>query len=369
MTSWADTRRANQAAAAEQNRLDKAADRAEARADAAAAAVLDRDSRSARQAARATRRAARSAWRSAHAVELLIYPLAVVSALMAIPAMALYGLDLYDNPTGLALPLLSELGVWAFAMAVLVSRRRHPDRPTAMLSAGVVLFGAVAFGLNLAHGLATGGLVTGLVMGVVSVAGVIAHQLAVASPPRSRADRAAARHAHAAARRVDHARRLATRHAVVALADDGTARLVYTPGTYTPRRRRLVPIVVPGLAVADPWDAALADLDPDGGPVESVPADPITEPDQHESGPETGGGGVDLADPPPTTSRPAPRRPIDPMARRKTDRADAVKAARRLAKRQRRPLTADQIRTELHIAPGAAREIRDQINTELFPDQ
>ncbi|CAI7975633.1 conserved membrane hypothetical protein [Frankia sp. Hr75.2] len=277
--SWAEQRRADQAAGREQHRADLAAAREQDRIDAAARDARKREDRADRDAARlvhqaatAKRKAERAAWRSEHSVELLIYPLAGVSAAMAIPAMAIYGLHLYGNVTGVVLPALSELGVWAFAMAVLTSRRRHPERPTAMLTAGVVLFGAVAFGLNFAHG-AQRSMVTGLVMAVVSVAGVVAHQLAVAAPPRSRAERAQARIERAAHRRIVRARRIAARHAVVDLAADGTARLVYTPGLYTPHRRKLTPAAA---ATTAPAQAA---------PAEPVPAGASSTPDLPEQAP------------------------------------------------------------------------------------
>ncbi|KJE25546.1 hypothetical protein FF36_00162 [Frankia torreyi] len=365
MSTWAEQRRAERADARAQARLDDDAAAARARQDRAAAADLADRARQQRRADRDRRRAAGRAWRAAHAVDLFIYPLAVVAAAMAIPAMAAFGLHIF-GATGLLLPVLSELGMWAFAGAVTTSRRQTPDRPTGWLTAGIGVFAAVGFGLNFAHGLSKSGIVTGLVMAVVSVAGVAAHQLVTATARLTRAERAAARLARAAARREHTARRIATRRAVVALAADGTATLLYTPGTYQPRRRRLVPTVVPGLPVTDGWDAALVDLDPTGGPAEpDLWADPITEPDQHESASES--GGIAVADPPaPPPAGWAPRRPIDPKARQKTSPTDAAKAARRIAKRQGRPLTADQLRTALQIAPKLARELRDQINSELF---
>jgi len=373
VSTWAEQRRADRVADREQDRLDRDADRVQARADAA-----DREK------ARADRRSARKAWRAAHTVELFIYPLAAVSALMSVPAMAGYGWDLYGNPTGLALPLLSELGVWAFAMAVLRSRQRHPDRPTGMLTAGVVLFGMVAFGMNLAHGLSSGhGVAAGPVMAVVSVAGVIAHQLAIAAPPRGRAERAAARLARQADRRVDQARRAAIRRAVVDLAADGTARLVHTPGTYTTRRRllarttSLTPTTLPALPVTDPWDAALVDLDVDAGiPEPALGVDPladsITTADQPDPDTDPGGsGGVAVADPPAPTGPPAGRRQrpkVDPQARRKLTPAQALTAARRLARKNGRRVSAEQIRTTLGISPSTARELRDRVNAEIYPD-
>lgn len=361
MSTWTEQRRADRAADREQARLDTATAAAQARQDRAAAATLTEQTRAQRRADRAQRRAAGRAWRAAHAVDLFINPLALVSAAMAIPAMATFGLHIF-GVTGLLLPALSELGMWAFAGAVTVSRRHTPDRPTGLLTAGIAVFAAVGFALNFAHGLTKSGVVTGLVMAVVSVAGVAAHQLVTATPRRSRADRADRRLQRASDRRVQTARRVATRRAVVALAADGTATLLYTPGTYTPQRRRLVPTTVPGLPVTDDWDAALADLDPTGGPAEpDLRADPITEPDQHESA--GGSGGVAVADPSPASR---PTRPIDPKARARLTPAQARTQARHLARSAGRPVTADQLRTALRISPKLARELRDEVNTELF---
>jgi hypothetical protein len=92
------------------------------------------------------------------------------------------------------------------------------------------LFGAV---LNFAHGFTLGGIVTGTVMALVSVAGVTAHQLTKAGPRharrtrKTRAERDAARIADLAAKRVRKAREEAVKAAAVELAEDGTARLVY----------------------------------------------------------------------------------------------------------------------------------------------
>lgn len=375
MSTWAETRRADRDATRTQDRADRAAERDQDRLDAAAAAKRKREDQAAadaakvkRQAAKDTKKKVRAAWRAQHAVELLIYPLALVSAAVAIPAMAIYGWDVYGNPTGLALPLISELAVWAFSIAILVSRRRHPDRPTVMLTAGMVLFGGVAFGLNFAHGLGDS-VLTGLVMAVVSVSGVVAHQLAVASPPRSRAERAEARIARRVARRSARARQIAADHAVVALAADGTTRLVYTPGLYTLTKGRLVPVEsTDSAAPVDRWDAALAELtaaglDPDVPGASTPSVDPIV-------GSELGGSsGVAVLDsPPPLDSTPAPA-PVEsaPDRPRTRTRRQMAAAAKRIARKHGKPVSAEQLRRDLKIAPELARELRDQVNAELYP--
>jgi hypothetical protein len=215
------------------------------RADAEHRARMLRQARAEKDARRVTARARRGAhvaallsWMSAHVVDLLIYPLAVVSAVMAVPAMAAYGYSLYHSATGLALFFITELGMWAFSLAVHVTRHRHPERPVWALQVGVWTFTAAGFGVNFGHGLqATGSAFDGTVMGLASVAGVIAHQLVTASPRRSRTERDTARMAARMARKVTRVQRAAVRTAVAQIEADGTARLVFTTGTYTLNRR------------------------------------------------------------------------------------------------------------------------------------
>ncbi|MFL6123254.1 hypothetical protein [Actinophytocola sp.] len=215
------------------------------RADAEHRVRLRQQARAEKDARRATARAQRTArvaavrgWASAHVVDLLIYPLALVSAVMAVPAMAAYGYSLYDSATGLALFFITELGMWAFSIAVHVTRHRHPERPVWALQVGVWTFTAAGFGVNFGHGWqATGSVFDGIVMGLASVAGVIAHQLVTASPRRSRTERDAAKMAARMARKVARVQRAAVRTAVAQIEEDGTARLVFTTGTFTLSRR------------------------------------------------------------------------------------------------------------------------------------
>lgn len=395
--SWAQERRADQAAARDADREDMLAQAEIRRLDAAAAADTaikitgaKETVRTDRRAAAKQARAAAAAWAGEHMVEVLVYGLAVVCAAMAVPAMAGYGLDLY-GPPGLLLPAMSEMGPWALAIAVAVSRQRHPDRNVRWLVVGIWLFAAAGGGMNLAHGWEEHGPLGGAAMAAVSVAGIIVHQLAVANPPRSRAQRLAARTARQADQRVGRAERIAARTAVVELAVDGTAQLVHRPGLYVPTRRALRPTTVPGLPVAetdltDGWDAALAALDVDGGPTEpAMRADPTTEDPTGQADPTTeadqafssgGRGGVALLDPDESAGesdresgedaagRPGPARPIDPQARRRLTYDEALDAARRLATRTGRRLTEPQLRAALPIGSATARKIRDIVNAE-----
>ena len=289
---------ADRAAAAVQARIAaRQADAAERRADDRARA----ETRNQARAARAARRAALLGWAAAHVVDLLFVPVIVVPAVLSWTAMAAYGAALY-GPQGWAMPAFSEGAMWAFAAANTITRRRDPDRPTWHLQAGTWVFAAVAAALNFAHGLAAPGhqVTTGVVMALVSVAGVTAHQLVTAGPRRSQADQDTVRLARAAARRVTAVRSAAVRHAVAELDEHGAGRLVYRPGLVTlTSRGHLAPAVVPGLPVppAEPdgidWDAELADLA--AGTAVTGPAQP----------PSAGGGGVAVADPPGNTPGPA----------------------------------------------------------------
>ncbi len=272
MSERAEQARADRAATAEQDRAKQAQQfeqrlrltemqRATTRQDKA-------EARAAREQARqdrAARVAAVRAWAGAHVVDLLIYPLMLVSAAIAVPLAAQWGAATLGH-AGALLPVLSEWGMVAFSIAVHVSRVRTPDRPVWALQTGTWLFAAVGFAIAVIRGVTDphgGGFDLGLVMGLVSVAGVAAHQLVSAAPRRSPAERAARKVARqelaearavlatrkVAAARVDKARRAAIAHAVAEVDTDGTARLVFAPGRYTLRRGKLLPTAVPGLPV------------------------------------------------------------------------------------------------------------------------
>ncbi|MBE1502674.1 hypothetical protein H4696_009774 [Amycolatopsis lexingtonensis] len=219
---------------------------------------------------RAARVAAVRAWAGRHVVDLLIYPLMLVSAAIAVPLAAQWGAATLGH-AGALLPVLSEWGMVAFSIAVHVSRVRTPDRPVWALQTGTWVFAAVGFAIAVIRGMTDprgGGFNLGVVMGLVSVAGVAAHQLVSAAPRRSPAERAARKVARqelaesraalatrkVAAARVDKARRAAIAAAVAEVDTDGTARLVFAPGRYTLRRGKLLPAAVPGLPVDPPGE-------------------------------------------------------------------------------------------------------------------
>lgn len=220
---------------------DREAARAQLRIAERRAATQDRrDDQAARAAARQQARRARAARRAAMArrvrsrvMDLLFVPVIVVPAVLAWTAMAGFGREIY-GPAGVALPAFSEGAMWAFAAAVTITRRRHPDKPLWHLRLGTWIFAAAAAAMNFAHGMAARpalhGAAVGAVMAMVSVAGVTAHQLITAGPRRSRAERDQARIARAVARREMTARRAAVRQAVAQLDGSGHVRLVYAPG-------------------------------------------------------------------------------------------------------------------------------------------
>ncbi|WP_432847115.1 hypothetical protein ACQPXB_40715 [Amycolatopsis sp. CA-161197] len=315
--SWQEEQRANRAAKAEQARLDQAARTGDqialmrasgeqARADREAAATLEAEKADKRREAwdrrkESLRALAGAVWAftAAHVVDVLIYAIAAVSFAMAAPSMSDYGAAVYASPRGGLLPLITELGMWAFAVAVLVSRRRTPTRPVFGLQAGVWVFGALAFGANALHGLDRG-FGPASIMGVVSVAGVVAHQLAIATPPRSRIERRATRIERLAAGKAAAATRAAVRAATAQIDADGHARLTYAAGTYRLNwRRQLVP-AVPDLDVPGPPDA----LDAEIAALLRNPARPESDPRPEL---ESGGGVATASDPSPE-SRPGPTR-------------------------------------------------------------
>ena len=240
--SWREEMRQDRLLSAQIER-DREAARVQARiAERQARAQMRREEDLARAAARrqarerrAARRAARMAWVRGHTLDLLFVPVIVVPAVLAWTAMAAYGDQLY-GPPGLVLPAFSEGAMWAFAIATTWTIRHHPCRPTWHLRAGTWTFAAVAAALNFLHGL-TISIGTGVVMALISVAGVAAHQFITAGPRRSRAERDQARIDRAVARRELAARRAAVRGADAGLDEDGHARLIYQPGMVTLTRR------------------------------------------------------------------------------------------------------------------------------------
>ncbi|RDI20330.1 hypothetical protein [Lentzea flaviverrucosa] len=260
MSDWAETRRADRVAAAEQARENQRMVFEQRRADKAADAQLRREAADKARADRAATLDKVTGWTRAHVLDLMFLPVILVPAVLAWKAMADYGHTIFGGP-GVLLPLFSEGAMWVFAFAVAIAARAN--RPTGWLKAGTWVFAAVAAALNFTHGLdvENGGVGHGVVMALVSVGGVVVHQLVHANPLRTRrtpAERAALKVERDAHRRLQRVRRAAVRQAAAQVAADGTATLLYRPGTFTLRGRfgrlRLAPATVPGLPVDAPGD-------------------------------------------------------------------------------------------------------------------
>lgn len=234
------------------------------------------------RARRAARLKALRTWAADHMVDLMIYPLAIFSAIMAIPAMAHFGEQVYNSSTGVVLPVITELGMWAFAFAVEYSRHKHADRPVWALQLGVLVFTAVGGSLNYLDGATKpgGSVGHGIVMGVVSIAGVIAHQLVKASPRRSRAERDSRKVSRHAAAKIAAVRKAVIDGSVARVDDTGTVVLMFRAGDYMlTGKRELDPIAPVGDTTLDSVDQAIAGLlgefsdNPTAGPTgSSTPA-------------------------------------------------------------------------------------------------
>ncbi|WP_340686086.1 hypothetical protein LCL61_06965 [Amycolatopsis coloradensis] len=352
MSTWREQQRADRIADREQARLDAAA-RSERRVaervalaeqqrkDAAAQAELDAAAKAARQAKRAARWAALAGWLAAHRVDGPIYLLGVAAAVLAVPAMARHGVETYGSALGVVLPVISELGMWAFAVAVQVARRT-PGRPVWSLQVGIWVFAGYGFALNLLDGLRHGWS-SGLLMGLVSIAGVIAHQLAVASPRRTAVEKAAAKLERQALAKTMKIRAAAIRHAVGEIDHTGTATLVFAPGRYEiSRRGRLTEVPV---SLADEVAAWLAQQD---RPSITPTAD------------TAGSGAVAVLDPEVDQQESTPRRRTirAPKTRTPAELEDQfwslVKAG------DVNPTSAESIRKALKCKPESARKLRDK---------
>lgn len=266
-TEWREQRRADKhndaqvkatllAAQAEQDRADRRAEAEQRRQEAEHQRQLREQRRQARRELWSARMQQLRGWLAEHTGDVLIYQLAVVAAVMAMPAMAAWGLAQYGMATGLLLPVITELGMWSFSIAARIHTRRVPDGSVWALHVGVAVFSAVAAGTNFLHGLQSGGIIRGLVMAIVSISGVAAHQLATARRPRPRIERQQAR-------RVRRFARAALARSVAHIDHTGAVELLAPAGTYRLNwRGRLTATAVPGLPVApvDDLEAELAQL-------------------------------------------------------------------------------------------------------------
>jgi hypothetical protein len=347
--SWREEARQDRLIGAQIER-DREAARAQARITAQQAADHARREHAQARAAtrqqaqhvRAARRAARTAWLRGHVTDLLFVPVIVVPAVLAWTAMAGYGYHVY-GPPGLALPAFSEGAMWVFAAATTLTRRHHPGRPLWHLRLGTLLFAATGAALNFAHGITTlpgagpHGPGIGVVMAVVSVAGVTAHQLVTAGPRRSAAERGQARIARLAARRELAARRAAVRQAVADLDEHGNARLLYAPGTAALDRRH-------GRTRLDPAPAV--------PPAAPAPTAPVSAPGPGPAVHPAPGGQVHPTAPRhQTASVPGKRTRLRPVTAADAEREFTAELAAGQVPSQR------AIRARLHVGQDRARQL------------
>lgn len=290
--TWREERRRDRMAEAQISREAEAARAQERIAAAEARAKLqlkDRQAciadRAAMRKQRAARRADRVAWLRGHIIDLLFVPVIVVPGVLAWTAMAAYGSQVW-GPAGVILPVFSEGAMWAFAGRTTIMLHRDPSRPVWHLRAGTVIFAGVGAVLNFIHGFtpfagAVRGIGTGIVMALVSVAGVVAHQLITAGPRRSRAERSRARSERAAARRERAISRAAHRTAAAVLDADGNARLTHRARTVELGRkygRAYLADLPDELVPAQPEPALEVHSWPRLRPAPVLPAAPQTEP-------------------------------------------------------------------------------------------
>lgn len=371
MSTWREERRRDEAARAEQARKDREAEREFELKRARLAAEQRRRDREAEERRKADRQRRRRERRKAlldtlteHRVAVAIYGIALVSFVMSAPAMADYGHRLYAGSawpwTGWLLPVVTELSMWACAFAVHHTRRTTPGASVFWLQVGVALATALAAGLNAMKGI-TVGWDASVVMGVVSIAGVLLHQMTVAGQPRSKAERAEAVIARQAARKVEKAREAAIADAAVEITADGTARLVFEPGVYRlgrdrgPRLRPTVnPLDRPG--PRDVMDDEIAALIA----AETARAEQRDDPE---------GGGVATLDRPAPQSSPTPQSSSGNTSRRgvrlggrQSRSMDQLRAelTRLVQAGQVDPSSAESIRKGLRCAKSVARSLRDE---------
>lgn len=253
--SWSEQRRRDRQLNAQIRREDREAEREQDRKDRQQEDRAKRDHAQRRQ----QQRTAWRRWIAQHPVEVLMVVVIVVPGLLAWSAMSLFGTELY-GPLGVLLPLYTEAAMWVFAFRL--HAVRASGGPTGWLQVGLWASTAVAGCLNFLHGNAIGGWLAGTTMAVVSVGGVLVHQLISAAPMRTRrspAQRRDARTDRIAARRITRMQRVAVRHAVGELAADGTVQLLHRPGLVRLRRdrlgrRRLASITAIGLGADGPAD-------------------------------------------------------------------------------------------------------------------
>lgn len=220
-----------------QARLHEARVREELRQKAAAAAA--EQARVDKELAQAARKAQWEAFKGWVRRDSLMTPVIATSVVLSWSGMALFGTWVYGF-VGFLLPLFSEGLFVAFAARIAVARRE--GAPVGSLLVGLTFSGICTAGMQAIHGLAGshGSWHRAAVMAIVSVAGVIAHQIIIAGPRAKQTpfERMSAEIAREAMRREHKMRLAAVRQAVAEIDETGEVRLVFRPGHVTLSRSR-----------------------------------------------------------------------------------------------------------------------------------
>jgi hypothetical protein len=245
-----EKRRQDRLDAEEKRRQDRARERDDRRAE--------------RRRDRAEARSALVRQMSEHATNLMVAPLIAVPGWLGWDAMSEFGAQLYGGP-GHALPVLSEAGMWLFDFAVIRARRENPGAAVWPLYGGMAFFAAVCAALNFSHGdlgpipgKVPPGIGAGLVYALVSISGIIAHQIVEFGARKKAATNKAA------------AAEVAPQDEKVAPEDSGATNAPEPRHLTGPDGRHLLPVVAVsgpsagrtgGGATKDDLDRATADLD------------------------------------------------------------------------------------------------------------
>jgi hypothetical protein len=281
---------------------------------------------------------------------------------MAIPAMASYGYHVYGGATGVVLPVLSELGAWAFTFAVHDARRKHA--PVWALLVGVWLFAIGGAAMNVAHGIGHGP-GDAAVMGFAAIAGIVAHQLAVASPRKSRTERAESRIERAARKKIERARQAAIADAVTSIDPAGRVSLVFPAGQFRlASGGRLEPVIDP-----DPFGAEERAIEAAHRVLGTLPSPDLASTESTSDRPDTdsmGSSPIGVLDRPDdqrksSSSRPPARASIPSPKRRSIEEIrEQFKSALADPNVPINPASAESIRQTLGIAPKTARQLRNE---------
>lgn len=272
-------------------------------------------------------------WLGGHAKDLLLVPVIAVPAVLAWTAMAQAGEHWFGPRYGWLLPALTEGAPWALAAQVAMLRRTRPETPVRRWVIAIIVAASVGAAVNFLHGL-PGGVAKGIVMAIVSVAGIGVHQLVTAPAARSRYERAVQR-------REDDARRLALTEARILLGADGSAELSAARASVTLERRWFRTRLASVRLLAEPLPRAADETDTPApilappGPDTTTDSRPIETADSQESpgtvilaadatDSEADNGGDNPADIKARRNPPRPARTPRPKGQQRPDKVAAL---------------------------------------------